>query len=60
MFRRAFLAEQLALRRLQNAFQHLAALRGFRIGDAHAGNVEALFRIPLGVTRRGCAAPIAK
>ena len=46
MLRRALAAEQLALRRLQNALQHLAALRGFGIGDAHAGHVEALLGIP--------------
>ena len=40
MLGRALVAEQLALRRLQHALQHLAALRGFRIGDPHAGNRE--------------------
>ena len=44
-FRRALLAEQLALRRFQHALQHLAALRRLGIGDAHAGHIEALLRI---------------
>ena len=49
MFRRALLAEQLALRRLEDAFQYFAALRGFRIGDADAGDGEALLGVPLRV-----------
>ena len=49
MFRRALLAKKLALSGLEHTFQHFAALRGLRVGDAHSGNFEALFRIPLGV-----------
>src|SRR4051812_33488081 len=49
MFWRAFLAEQLALHRFQDAFQHLAALSRFRIGHVYSGNLEALLGIPLGV-----------
>ena len=33
---RALLAEQLALGGLEHALQHLAALRGLRVGDPHA------------------------
>ena len=44
-FRRAGRAENFALPRLQNAFQHFAALAGFGIGHAHAGDVED----PLGI-----------
>ena len=60
MFRRAFLAEQFALRGFQHTFQHFAALRGLGIGDAHAGNVEAPLGIPLGVARRESQARIAR
>ncbi len=60
MFRRAFFAEQLALRRLQNAFQHFATLRRLGIGDAHAGHAEALLGIPLGITVANAQAPIAR
>ena len=35
--------------RLQYAFEDLAALRRLRIGDSHAGYLETLFRVPLGV-----------
>jgi len=44
-FGRAFLAEQLALRRFQDTLQHLAALCRLGIGDTYAGHIEALFRI---------------
>ena len=33
----------------KHALQHFAALRGFGIGDAHAGHVEAPLRIPRGI-----------
>ena len=49
MFGRALVAKQLALMRLKHAFQNFATLRGLGIGDAHAGNFEALLGIPLGV-----------
>src|SRR5271166_3662253 len=49
MFRRAFPAEQLALRWLQHALQYFPALRGLGIGDSSAGDREALLGIPLGV-----------
>ena len=39
--RRARGAEDLALPRLDHALQHLAALAGLGIGDAHAGHREA-------------------
>src|SRR5579863_1421369 len=40
VLRRTLLAEQLALRGLQHALQNFAALRGFGVGDADAGNGE--------------------
>ena len=49
MLRRALTAKQFTLMRLQHAFQHFPTLRGFGIGDANAGNLEALLGIPLGV-----------
>ena len=36
--------------RLEHTFQHFSALRGLRIGYAHAGNVETPLRIPLCIT----------
>src|SRR5471030_2641326 len=45
----ALLAEQLALRRLQHALQHLPALSGLRIGDSHARYGKAAFGVPLSV-----------
>ena len=42
-------AEQLALGRLQHAFEHLAALRRLRIGDPDARHAEAPLGIPVGV-----------
>ena len=49
MFGSALLRKQFALMRLEHAFQHLSALRRFRIGHPHSGNFEAPLRIPLGV-----------
>ena len=58
--RSTFLAEQLALRRLQHAFENLAALGGLRIRNAHSGHGENALRIPLRPMRRECAGRIAK
>ena len=60
MFRRALFAEQFALMRLEHAFQNFAALRGLGIGDAHAGNVEALARRPIRHNLSRSAARTAK
>src|SRR5262245_16734329 len=45
-FRRALATEQLALMRFENAFEDLATLRGFRIGDLHARHRETDLCIP--------------
>lgn len=49
MFGRALVAKELALMRLQNAFENFATLRRFRIGNSNSGNLETLFRVPLSV-----------
>ena len=49
MLRRALLAEQFALRRFQDAFEHLSALCGLGIGDARVGYGIAPLCIPGGV-----------
>src|SRR5208282_3167379 len=49
MFRRAFIAEQFALRGLEHTLQYLAALRGFGIGHSNARHIEAALRIPFSI-----------
>src|SRR5271170_7102150 len=49
MFRRAFLAEQLALRGLKHAFENFSALRCFGVGNSCVRNWEALLGVPLSV-----------
>src|SRR5271170_5420288 len=48
MFGRTLLREEFALRRLQHTFENFAALRGFRIGNSHSGDVETALGVPLG------------
>ena len=47
MFRSALFAKQFALHWLENAFEDFSALRRFRIGYPHTGNVEAPLGVPL-------------
>src|SRR5579871_5126709 len=49
MFGSAFFSKELALVRLQHAFEHFSALRGFWIGDAGLGDWVALLRVPSGI-----------
>gem|GEM_PF-6775250 len=49
MFRIAFLTEEFALRRLENAFEYFTALGRLRIRNPHARNLELNFSIPLRV-----------
>src|SRR5579859_193100 len=49
MFRCAFTAKQLALRRLEHPLQNFATLGRPRIGHPDAGHVEALLGVPLRV-----------
>lgn len=49
MFGRALVAKELALMRLQHAFEHFAALRRLRIGDSNSRNLETLLRVPFRV-----------
>src|SRR5271155_1805245 len=51
LFWSAFAAKEFALRGLEHAFQYLAALRRFRIGDAHAWDRKSLLGIPLRIAR---------
>src|SRR6185503_4403570 len=46
----ALAAKQLALNRLENAFEHLPALGGFGICHPDACDVEHFLRVPRGVT----------
>jgi len=43
MLGRALMAKKLALMRLQDTFQYLAALRGPRVGYAYSRHVESSF-----------------
>ena len=52
LFGRAFASEKFALRGLEHAFQDFAALRGFGVGHADAGNSEALLGVPLAYVSR--------
>ena len=54
---RAGRAEHLALPRLDHALQHLAALAGLGVGDAHAGHAEAPLGVEVGV---GVGEPAAR
>ena len=49
MLRRALASKQFALVRLENALEHFSTLRGFRVGNANAGNFEALFGVEVSV-----------
>src|SRR5271166_818125 len=49
MLRRALASKEFTLMRLQHPLQHLSTLRGFGIGDANAGNLEALLGVKFGV-----------
>ena len=49
MLGRALTSKEFALVRFQHTFQHFPALRRFGIGNAHAGDLEPLFRVPLGI-----------
>ena len=49
MLRRALASKKFTLMRLQDALQHFSTLRGFGVGYADAGNLEALFGVKLGI-----------
>ena len=49
-------AEDLALPRLDDALEHLAALAGLGIGDAHAGDLVAQLGVEVARRRRTASA----
>ena len=58
--RRAGGAEHLALPRLDHALEHLAALAGLRVGDPHAGHLEADLGVEVGELRRAASGRSAR
>ena len=49
MLRRALAAKKFTLMRFQHALEHFSTLRGFGVGDANAGDFEALFGVKVRV-----------
>ena len=45
----ALTSKKFALVRFKHTLQHFPALRSFGIGYAHAGDVEPLFGVPVGI-----------